>query len=211
MTHAVHFEQGRLEKSMNKLLPALSTLLFAWPARAAQAEAEQPTAPAPDVAFGDARNLVIAGGFSFAFSHVDSGDDYAYTSASLSPSIDYFVLDHLSIGTALSISHNVSTVFGNNLHSTFLAVNPRVGYEIPLGKVVSLWPTLGVSYSRVLQTDAMPDRDWFLSVGASAPLLVHVAKHFFVGGGPYVGATLADSRDPKSQSYGVRSVLGGWL
>jgi hypothetical protein len=62
-------------------------------------------------------------------------------------------------------------------------------------------------------SNAQSEGFWNLNGNARAPLLVHVALHFFVGGGPGVGVKLASSPDAPAGSYGFgfNSTLGGWF
>ena len=202
---------------MNKHLPVASVLAFAFTARASHAEAERP-APidAKDAErFGDARNVVIGGDFAFSLSRSHVNDEISSTSVGVSPSVDYFIIDHLSVGTAVTIAHSKWSTYGYDRSLTTMAIAPRIGYEIPLGSVFSLWPTVGVVHSRVLADD-YPYADytgtWSLNGYVRAPLLAHVAKHFFLGGGPSIVVKLADSTDtPGSYDFGFNSMLGGWF
>jgi hypothetical protein len=186
------------------------------PAASARAEAEQPP-PAEDKSserFGDARKLVIAGDFAFSLDRQRYEENASRTSVQVSPSVDYFLIDHLSVGTGVSIARTWSSWYGDDSTSTAIALGPRVGYEVPLGNAVSFWPTVGVSYSRFIRSDSLPFNDtWFLSAYVRAPLVAHVAKHFFIGGGPSFGVDLTDSQQSDTHRYGfgVNSMLGGWL
>jgi hypothetical protein len=48
----------------------------------------------------------------------------------------------------------------------------------------------------------------------SAPLLVHIAQHYFIGLGPYLSYDLSDSGgavENLGTTLGVSSLVGGWL
>src|SRR5262245_34463294 len=112
--HAVHSKQRR-QSNMTILLPTLSAFLFTIPTRDARAETEQPeSTTTTKTKFGDARNVVIGSDFSFRINRSHPNDDLTFTSLSFSPSINYFVVDHLSAGTALTISHQSTSSSGTN-------------------------------------------------------------------------------------------------
>jgi len=200
---------------MKKLLLLASIPVFALAARPSHADAEKAANEANDMErFGDKKSLVIAGDFSFSFVR-EQGDESSYTGGGISPSVDYFILDHLSVGTGVSLAHSESSSFGIQSSVTTMALAPRIGYEVPLGKQFSLWPTVGLFHTRVLATDS-PYYDntgqWTLSGYVRAPLIAHVAKHFFIGGGPAFGVGLASSVDSQnSYGFGIHSMLGGWI
>jgi hypothetical protein len=59
---------------------------------------------------------------------------------------DYTVVDRLTIGgDALAYF----TVGGTGPKVTMFGISPRVGYVLPLGSAVSLWPRAGVTYDSV--------------------------------------------------------------
>jgi len=62
--------------------------------------------------------------------------------------VDYFVIDHLSIGGALafvSASDDTDGPGGDVDRSAFLLA-PRVGYAIPFGAVAGFWPRGGLTF-----------------------------------------------------------------
>jgi len=197
---------------MKKLLPAFTAILFTLSTRASRAEAEQPVPPKAREAFGDAGNVVIGGDFSFSLERYHMNDDSSLTSLGAHPSLDYFVLDHLSIGTSLGITRRTWTWFGYDTSQTEMSAAPRIGYEIPLGGAFSLWPTAGISYFRAVSEGSYPGAQWSLMGSIRAPLIAHVAKHFFVGGGPSVGVSLNHSDGLlNGNGLGFESTLGGWI
>ncbi len=95
------------------------------------------------------------------------------TSLTLRPALDYFVIDHLSIGGAVEIDHDSS-----DPATTSVALAPEVGYEVALGDTWSFWPQ--VSVPLVFPNPGDPR----LTLVFFAPFLVHPAAHFFFGIGP---------------------------
>lgn len=85
-------------------------------------------------------------------------DGYSYTSFWLAPSIDYFVIDHLSIGGLVEISttsrtHNYkdnpnAAEKTDDLGSTTnFTVYPRVGYMFAIGNRFGIWPRVGAGFA----------------------------------------------------------------
>jgi hypothetical protein len=103
----------------------------------------------------------------------------------LEPSADYFLKQHLSVGASALVSFGFgdSTVVG-------LGVLGRVGYQLPLNDRVSFWPKagFGVQFAHV---PGASDVNFVLDF--NAPILFHVAPHFFVGAGPQVRALISQS------------------
>jgi hypothetical protein len=142
--------------------------------------------------------------------------------------LDFFAADRLSLGAALTYFHISQSVDGSNSNPTIsgYVLAPRVGYALPLGRAVSLWPRLGFTYVHFeTGNNAAGSTTTDISVYAvtiEAPLLFAVSSHFFlslaptldlgVGGststpGP-MGATT--STDRKETDYGVVAGLGGF-
>ena len=201
---------------MKQLLPAFTAILFTLSARASRAEAEQPISPKAKETFGDRGNVVIGGDFSFSFERYHMDDNSSLTGFGAHPSLDYFVLDHLSIGTSVGITRRAWALYGTDTIQTELSAAPRIGYEIPLGEAFSLWPSAGISYFRSIIGGNLyalyADPQWSLSGYVRAPLIAHVAKHFFVGGGPSVGVNFRHSdRVLSGSGISFESTVGGWI
>jgi hypothetical protein len=182
--------------------------------------------------FGSARDLVITNAFvlqGFWTSYAGSGS--TATSVTLTPGLDYFVADHVSLGISLGGSYNgssgIDATTGNSVtfsHHSF-SVAPRFGVDIPMGAYVSFWPvaSLGIgggSYAESEGTKSDDYSDSFISVSLYAPLLVHPASHFFVGLGPSVSHDLTNSisypdssatPQNRSTTVGAGLLVGGVL
>ena len=113
----------------------LSSLLFAATA-AAQTIPEGTVAPAAGPAFGNPGQIVVSGDFQIKFEYESQSETSALT---LAPAIDYFLIPNLSLGGQV--------LFGyvNNDPVTFssIGLGPRVGFNIPLAPLFSLWPRVG--------------------------------------------------------------------
>jgi len=117
---------------------------------------------------GHQGNFVVSNRAALGF---DQGLSYHGTSLYLGPELDYFVIEHLSIGGAIVVAWNDQS--GANL-----GVVPQVGYDVVLSPTWSLWPRLAVTV-----LSGSPAHG---SVELSAPFLVHPVEHFFFGFGPAV-------------------------
>jgi hypothetical protein len=140
---------------------------------------------------------------------------------------DYFVADHVSFGGGFSVTaidvagQNVATRNPYTKTDTAYAFFVRLGVEIPLGKAASLYPraSLGMEGESFRTdegsaTNAGSDSGLYASV--YAPILVHVARHFFVGFGPDAYTDLGRTFSPGNQTINATSVgagltVGGWL
>lgn len=175
----------------------------AAPGPAADAAAPQESAR-PGARFGAARHVVFTGatGGQVTGSFRDRGGDVPY-SVWISPSFDYFVRNDLSFGLAFVVSAvNETGASGRTTGSVGGYV--RVGPNLALGEVVSLWPRirLGVGVER-------PDGP-MVEVGVDAPVLLHVAPHAFVGLGPDVGYRHSIEQGFDSGRLGLTLIVGGW-
>ena len=177
---------------MNKLLTVASALVLAWPTRAFAA-AESPANAHPEEAarietpredrFGNARKVAIGGRFPFSMNHYGTRiPGYSWSGASINPSLDYFVIDHLSVGERDMIAHsrwNEPYGEGSSHHDSS---GPASRIRNTLWNSPSLWPTSGhFLFPRADRYDSAvcfrgPGGLWAGMV--QAPLLAHVAKHF---------------------------------
>jgi hypothetical protein len=178
--------------------------------------------------FGDAGQLVVAGDTNFAL----TGSSYSENGGSsfdliLQPSLDYFVIQNLSLGAVVIIDHASTSSGGASTSSNTYGVFGRVGYNIALGDTFSWWPKLGLGYTGLSSstTPAGAGAQQTASGGALAlqvfaPLLVHPINHSFFGLGPFVQTDLTESASgngvsvqnpPKLTTYGVMFELGGWM
>ncbi|MFI5302360.1 MAG: hypothetical protein ACHREM_30065 [Polyangiales bacterium] len=143
---------------------------------------------------------------------------------SVSPGVDYFVGGGVSLGVAVTVSGHhadvVDPVAGPSAQDwKGLALGGRVGVDLRLAEGVSLYPRAHLLVGGSSTSQPYGASSNYVSVLLEAPLLFHVATHFFVGAGPYARRDLA--RDTTyasggtvanlSASYGLSSLIGGWL
>ena len=154
-----------------------------------------------------------------------SGSKASTTSVNVAPGVDYFVVNNVSIGLDVFVTHQEGTSFDStgaqtNSDSTSVGFAPRLGFNAPLTAFLSFWPQVEIGYgieatnevSGLGTNQHSRKRSW---VQISAPLLIHPTSHFFVGGGPYLFHELtdADQYDYENDvtTLGSSLVLGGWL
>ena len=143
------------------------------------------------------------------------------TEVTLAPAADFFVIQGLSVGGQLiyfhvSTSSSVPGTTGSSADGFGIA--PRVGYNIALGDMFSIWPKVFFEYLATSSSNGGGSANSF-SIGAFVPFLVHPAKHFFLGLGPNVQTQLSNTQSVNGQSadavkttqYGLMFVVGGWV
>jgi hypothetical protein len=154
------------------------------------------------------------------------GDSRSENVLLLSPEVDYFVINNLSIGGALLLG---VVIPGKGDSATIVGIGPTVGYNIWLSPgTLSLWPRATFTYesigtSATVTTQNQTTETTFTyskaSVGLFVPLLIHPVKHFHFGIGPYVATDLSASVSSGGKStdadkatvIGLRAEIGGWL
>ena len=176
-----------------------------------------PPAGAAPIALGAAGQLVISDDLLVAATRTSQsfmGQRQSYSSITLQPAIDVFVAPNFSIGGQVRIS--VFSSDGNN--STTIGVLPRIGYNIPIGPVASIWPRISLAYlhtSSDVTGGGASTSSYTFSFIAFVPILFQPAPHFFIGGGPYLSTDLiskVESTDSyKSTDIGVLSTVGGYF
>ncbi len=176
----------------------------------------QVSAHSPAGVFGEHGQLAIMGEAGALFTHTSvSGADGSTTTIVIRPAVDYFVIDHLSVGAFTGLEF--SSLPGGS--TTTYGIGPRVGYDIPLSERFSLWPKAGLSFnSKTVKQDAVniggfstpesSDSNTSLAFNLFVPVMFH-SNHYFAGFGPSVDTDLTGS--PKATTIAARAVFGGWL
>ncbi|MBN9681491.1 MULTISPECIES: hypothetical protein [unclassified Corallococcus] len=166
--------------------------------------------PGRSSSFGQAGQMVISQDLNGFLGYNTASEVFLIR---LEPSADYFLQQNLSVGASALVAFGFgdSTVVG-------LGVLGRVGYHLPLGERVSLWPKagFGVQFAHV---PGASDVNFVLDF--NAPVLFHLTPHFFIGAGPQVRAVI--SQDVGSlgseQGYfagndvtlGITTTVGGYF
>jgi hypothetical protein len=149
-------------------------------------------------------------GVTFTNSSV-SGVDGSSTVVQIRPAVDYFLIDHLSLGAFVGVDY-ASTQAGS---STTFGLGPRVGYDIPFSERFSVWPKAGLSFNSTSVTidavDGLPESstsNTALGLNLFVPIMFHT-NHYFVGFGPSLDTDLTG--DAKRTTVAIRLSVGGWL
>lgn len=152
--------------------------------------------------FGAQGDLAISSDVGLSVQHQFEGR--SSTTLVLNPAADYFVIDHLSIGGYVNLSHTG----GSGASVTNFGIGPRVGYDINLSSQFSFWPKAGVAFNHT-STSAGPldTSNSAFAINLFAPFLFHPVEHFFLGFGPNFDIDLTG--DAKQTVLGARLVIGG--
>ena len=201
--------------------------------RSPDATRAAPAAPAPGPRFGDAGQLVLSNDLVLSVTSLTyAGTDSTSRSVAIGGSIDYFVIDHVSLGVGASVASTyakgidpTTSVAVTSSHND-VSFAPRLGLDLPLGSAFSLYPQfeLAVGHAVYDETSASSEDKYAedtVSVSLFVPFLVHPAQHVFVGFGPTAYHDLSNavaSPDPLAPSvqnrettFGLGTILGGWL
>jgi len=166
---------------------------------------------------GQAGQIAIQGDFLLQFavqstSAVEGEDPDSVTTIQIAPAADFFVTQGLSLGGQVIFIHQSA---GDSSITGFGAA-PRLGYFLPLGPKVGLWPGLSLAYvhSSADIGDLGDASGYQVFLGARAPLIFQPADHFFLGIGPVFQIDLIskveDEDTDKDTVFGLQSTVGGY-
>jgi hypothetical protein len=138
------------------------------------------------------------------------------------PSIDYFVAPNVSVGGQVGIDYTTTSPAGggSSLSLTILQVEARVGYNLALGDMASLWPHVGIAYAHVsASSGGSSNSGYVVPLDVSVPVLWHPGHHFFLGAGPFLTtelvskATVAGNTSSvgKTTDFGIQALIGGYI
>ncbi|AKV00641.1 hypothetical protein AKJ09_07304 [Labilithrix luteola] len=171
----------------------------------------------PAVSFGRKNELAISSDAGLLIANTTTqGFHGSTTTITVLPSVDYFLVDHFSIGGFVGLNYTRR----EGGHTTQFLTGPRVGYDIPVGRYLSVWPKLGLSVSSTSQsvdivdlttntTSKQSTSHTNMAVNVFVPVLVHPVEHFFVGFGPALDADITG--DTKTTTISGRLTIGGYL
>jgi hypothetical protein len=155
-------------------------------------------------------------GISFRSSKSDSivpggpASETSTTSLWFAPSADVFVTDHLSVGGLIEIGHTWGAIEGGGQRlelpgATSMTFLPRVGFYVPFGDRLGLWPRAGFGWSSVEtasfeSTGGAAKTETFraLLLDVDLSLVYRFGETFFMRAGPEVGVTLGGRRTTES-------------
>jgi hypothetical protein len=182
-----------------------------------------PSKPQPR-RFGEKGDFAVMGGVNIGGSWASfDGTGSSSSTVGISPSFDYFVADHFSLGLELDISSATGhEAAGTSYSSQSYGGSGRIGFDIPIATGASLFVVgnVGAGHDTYTHDDSSGNSDAYAEdyvyVGLFAPLLFHLTPHYFVGAGPSIShdvtrAPEGSTNNNLSTRIGVSFVVGGWL
>jgi hypothetical protein len=198
------------------------------------------------VGFGHAHQIVISSERLFGYVHASTtrsvgGMDVTSTSDNITffsnplagltstysmprVAFDGFAIDGLSLGASASFfSSSLPSANGTNSTSFMgFMLTPRIGYALPLSRVVALWPRAGLTYlsltsssSAAMSTSSTSSR---YALTIEAPFTFVLAEHMAATVGPTLDLGLGGSQqsgttsvDSKGTDLGVQCGLLGYF
>ena len=152
--------------------------------------------------FGNTGQVAISSDFKIDFEHANGG-----SALDLAPAVDYFLAPQLSLGGQVEFAYESHR--GGGSESAF-GLGPRVGYNIPLHPMFSLYPRAGLSFTHHSATGQSGSN--LLGVFLLAPFLFHPVPHFFIGLGPTLGGNFAGGTSGQHfVEIGIHSTVGGYF
>jgi hypothetical protein len=146
---------------------------------------------AADSTFGSPHVFVLSSDADASFRYTSlSPGGVSTTSFLLAPSLDYFIVDKVSIGGSVSLETSSTSASGTADVSTTL----------------TLWPKGGLG---IESTSSNGSSNTNLEFRVFSPVLYHPVPHVFAGIGPELDVALTG--DVKATVFGLAFTLGGWL
>ena len=179
-----------------------------------------PAAPAAapadaDTTFGVVGQIVISDDLEMAATRVSTeGQSGSFTQVQLRPALDFFAIPNLSIGGQLIIGYNSFESVVGSSSSSELGLLVRVGYNVAISDTLSIWPRLSIGYDHIGEDQNGGSLD-SVPIDVFVPIVVQLASHFFIGGGPMYATTLLSQREtfdePRTSTLGLRATVGGYF
>jgi hypothetical protein len=152
--------------------------------------------------FGTPGQVAISDDFSLLFRHENDT-----STLTLAPAVDYFLAPHLSVGGQVTFGYATHKGGG---HDTTFGLGPRVGYDISLTPMFSIFPRLSLAYTHHSETGE--DSTNLLGIFLFAPFLFHPVPHFFIGFGPSLGGNFAGGESfNRFVTFELKSTVGGYF
>jgi hypothetical protein len=171
--------------------------------------------------FGEPGQLVIDQSFMLAASRTSYAADsglagYQSNQVTLAPVVSWFAARRVSLRLGTSFLHSwASSEDGSWGSATRVGVSPGIGYALPLGRQLSLWPRLSTEVGKTWYDALGAANAVDMSTSALAPVLWHPAEHFFIGLGPGISWRWQGERFAKlkysSHHFLLMSTLGGYF
>ncbi len=210
----------------------------AYGAAVASTPATDPTAPGTsDAQFGDEGQWVFTSDLQVSINH-HSGAEPTFN-VFIEPDFSYFMAPGISVGVGLWVSHeNRSETFTGyqgqptlETTSTDYGVAFKLGGNVRLSELFSLWiqgffglyhehdrvPHVTYFYTAPPAVSTISENETGCDIGVYAPVLLHPAKHFFIGMGPTLRYDHLFPEDASgtvtkdSVTVALSTTIGGWL
>jgi hypothetical protein len=188
-----------------RFFPCAVALALALPTAAARADGPR---------FGDPGTFAFGGDIGIGGQQGIVGGYDTILSLELDPAVDLFPARRLSLGVGSVLS---TTIDRTSPGSSYVSVSPRVGYAVPLGERLFLWPRLSADFASVWQAQSSGPTfhhrilSSTLYLAFDAFLLPHVA----LGIGPAVTQQLLHRTDsgtePLITTVQLLVEIAGWL
>jgi hypothetical protein len=160
--------------------------------------------------FGEQGGFAFGGDFGLGG---EQGLDHGYATEvdlELDPALDVFVARRVSLGVGSTLSYSFARTSPS---SSLVSISPRVGYALPLGRLLVLWPRL--SFDMAYATDSGGEHHRILASTLFVPVDAFVLSHLAVGIGPGVTQQLRDATSagnvPVTTTAQLFVELAGWL
>lgn len=143
-----------------------------------------------------------------------SGVDDSTTTLTLRPAFDWFFTDSISLGGFFGVDYTS----GAGGSTSVLSVGPRLGYNLPIGERLSVWPKVGLSIANTtisqddvngISVDDDEESNTSAQLNLFVPVMFHPVQHFFLGLGPALDVDM--SGEQKATTVAVRLTIGGWI
>jgi hypothetical protein len=170
-------------------------------------------ANSPSGRFGQDGQIAVSSDAGLSISNTSvSGVDGSTTSVTLRPSVDWFVVDAISLGGFVGVQYDSA----DGGSTAIISVGPRVGYNLPISARTSVWPKVGISFANTRVTsdddDGVEDEEasnTAAQLNLFVPVMFHPVPHFFLGLGPALDLDL--NGEAKATTIAVRLTIGGWI
>ncbi len=166
--------------------------------------------PTSGAAYSGALGVAVRTQTSGALTPGGATSETSTTSLWLAPAADVFVTDHLSVGGRIEVRHTWGAIEGGGQRlelpgTTSMTFLPRVGFYVPFGDRLGLWPRVGAGWTShesvsFVSTGSPLARDSFHAVllDVDVALVYRFGETFFMRAGPAVGLTLGGRRSTES-------------
>lgn len=141
--------------------------------------------------------------------------DVKMTSLWLAPSLDWFVVDRVSIGGSISVSNTHYEASNGGQQDLFGAsIAPRVGYAVPLTRAIAFWPRIEGQYGFLVVGEQKAVSG--VALRANAGFVFRAGENVMIDIGPYAQwlsttqklSVLGVEGDSKATQLGMRFTFG---